>query len=81
MHSELYTKIEGFQYFQNEYGKLKVRIIKGENFKEQDHIKFYNHFKNAYGDENEVEIVYNEPLEIQKNGKFLSLISKVKGQV
>jgi phenylacetate-CoA ligase len=81
LHSELYTKIEGFQYFQNEYGKLKVRIIKGENFKEEDHIKFYNHFKNAYGKENEVEIVYNESLEMQNNGKFLSLISKIKNKI
>jgi phenylacetate-CoA ligase len=77
LHSDLYTKINGMQYFQKEKGKLVVKIIKSDDFTEEDASKFLHHLKISFGTGNEVEIRYVNQLEKLPNGKFQILMSEL----
>lgn len=78
LHNDLYNKIEGIQYIQNEAGSLKVLIIKGLDFYYEDEKTFLKHFSEAIGKESSVKIEYVDKLIYQPNGKFLQLVSKLK---
>jgi phenylacetate-CoA ligase len=77
LHSDLYTKINGMQYFQREKGKLLVKIIKGAGFTDDIANKYLMHFRKSFGDENKVEIQYVSQLDKLPNGKFQILISEL----
>ncbi|WP_431110083.1 hypothetical protein [Winogradskyella poriferorum] len=77
LHSEIYNKIEGIQYVQKSIGELIVKIIRGENFDLKDKEILETHYKNAFGEENKVEIIFVETLEKLPNGKFINLISEI----
>jgi phenylacetate-CoA ligase len=77
LHSDLYTKISGMQYLQKEKGKLLVKIIKGNNFTDNDANQYLSHFQKSFGAENIVEIQYVGQLDKLPNGKFQILISEL----
>lgn len=78
LHGELYDKIDGIQYVQKRKGHLTVRLIKNNFFNDDDDVKFFNHFDYAMGPDGTVEINYVKSLELNRNGKFLILISDLK---
>jgi phenylacetate-CoA ligase len=65
------------QYLQKEKGKLLVKIIKGNNFTDDDANQYLRHFQKSFGAENEVEIQYVSQLDKLPNGKFQPLISEL----
>lgn len=77
LHSDLYNKIDGLQYFQKEKGKLIVFIVKGANFSETDYNILKKHYEVTFGQENEIEIKFVKSLEKLPNGKFVNLISQI----
>ena len=77
LHGNLYDKIDGLQYFQRRKGHLIVRLIKNKSFNSDDEFAFYEHFNYAMGEGNTVEINFVDELELNKNGKFSILISKL----
>lgn len=78
LHSELYNKIDGLQYYQEKKGTLEVRIIKGQNFSINDEKLLYQHFQTSFGENNTVYVRYVTSLEKLPNGKFQNLISQIK---
>lgn len=77
MHSDLYEKIDGLQFIQKKKGELIVLIIKGKDFDEETMRCFYDFYRNVLGKTTQIKIQYVEKLIIQRNGKFLPLISYV----
>ncbi|UII81570.1 phenylacetate--CoA ligase family protein [Flagellimonas sp. CMM7] len=77
LHSELYAKIEGIQYFQHQKGKLQVRIIKGEAFSKTTELELRDEILSKFNLDFELDIKYVGALEKKSNGKFLLLISKI----
>jgi len=77
LHSDLYTKIFGLQYFQSKPGFLEVRVIKGDGFTDYDYRELLRHYEISFGDGNKVEIKFVDKLNKLPNGKFLNLISNI----
>jgi phenylacetate-CoA ligase len=77
LHSDLYNMIEGLQYIQDEPGKLKILLIKGDSFKTDHEKSFFKHYSEAMGPDSEVVIEYVDKLITQPNGKFIQLISNL----
>ncbi|MGD9992099.1 MAG: phenylacetate--CoA ligase family protein [Salinivirgaceae bacterium] len=78
LHSDLYNKINGIQYIQNEKGILKILIIKTDEYSIEDEQTLKAHFLKTLNKETILIIEYVDHLIKQNNGKFLHLISKVK---
>jgi phenylacetate-CoA ligase len=78
LHGEVYDKIDGLQYFQETAGKLEVRVIKGNKFKEETLRELQKHYQRAFGSNNTIEIKFVQKLEKLPNGKFQNLISKIE---
>ncbi|NCC18839.1 MAG: phenylacetate--CoA ligase family protein [Bacteroidia bacterium] len=77
LHSNLYDKIDGIQYFQEEKGRLEIKIVKNENFTNDDFDELLNHYNESFGIDNKIDIQFVQNLEKLPNGKFLNLISKL----
>lgn len=77
LHSEIYEHIDGLQYVQEEKGKLRVLVIKNDNFTIEDEIYMIEHHANAMRDKDSVTIEYVDRLIYQPNGKFMPLVSIV----
>lgn len=78
LHSELYSVINGIQYFQEKKGELRVLIIKSSEYSEHHERELYDHFKTKLKSDTVVRIKYVDKLIKQPNGKFLHIISKIK---
>lgn len=76
LHSDLYSRIDGLQYVQEKRGYLIVNIIPGKDFSECDAAFIKKHYADAMGGDCYVEVRYVDRLELQKNGKFLPVISR-----
>lgn len=77
LHDELYLAIDGLQYYQEEPGKLHVRIIPNARYNANYKSALLSHFKKILKEDTEVVIDEVQQLEKQPNGKFLLLVSKV----
>ena len=77
LHSNLYSVINGLQYFQEKKGELKVLVIKSTEYKEIHERELYKHFKTRLKADTVVRIQYVKKLIKQPNGKFLHIISKI----
>ena len=77
LHNDVYTKIDGLQYFQNEKGKLDIRVIKNSFFVEKTENELKDIFDIKFNNKLDYKIVYVKELEKTVNGKFLFLISKI----
>jgi phenylacetate-CoA ligase len=76
LHGDLYTHIEGLQYYQPSNGILEVRIIKADTFNQQHEIQLIKEIGNKFNSDLDLIINFVNELEFQPNGKFLQLIRK-----
>lgn len=77
LHNELYTVINGLQYYQKVKGRLEVLIIKGEGFADSHEQRLLQDLKYKLAKDTLIEIRYVQELVYNKNGKFLLLKSDV----
>ena len=73
LHSNLYTKIEGLQYYQETIGELEIRLVKSIYYDQNVATAFLKHFTNALGANCNFTFKYVSALEKEPNGKFLVL--------
>jgi phenylacetate-CoA ligase len=78
LHSDLYLYIDGLQYIQDRKGLLTILLIKNNQFRDEHYQRYYKHFKEAMGPDNEIEIRFVHKLIQNSNGKFSVLISKIQ---
>lgn len=78
LHGNIYNHIKGLQYFQEEKGKLQVRVVPENNFNAEIKSKFLAELKNRTGSDLELEIIEVPSLEYSINNKFQMLIQKLK---
>lgn len=78
LHDNIYNHIKGLQYFQDEKGKLQVRVVPENNFNLEIKSKFLTELKSRIGSDLEIEIVEVDSLEYSINNKFQMLIQKIK---
>lgn len=78
LHGDLYERIDGLQYVQEQPGSLDVLIIKGPAYNTSTESALLHHFQACLGAGTVVNIHYVDKLQLQPNGKFLLLISHVK---
>jgi len=76
LHNDLYSVINGIQYYQPRKGVLFVNIIKGGGYGAEHEKRLKQHFCDRLTD-CAVEINYVDKLVIQKNGKFLQVIDSL----
>lgn len=76
VHGDFNEHIDGMQYVQEEPGKLKVLVIKGESWTSKDEDFLLEHIGKTMGGREYVKIDYVNELVMQNNGKFLPLIKK-----
>ncbi|TYB74192.1 hypothetical protein ES676_08395 [Bizionia saleffrena] len=77
LHGDIYEKIDGLQYFQKEKGKLDVRIVKNESFRNETEQELKSVFDEKFNSNIDYKLVYVKELEKKENGKLLLLISKI----
>jgi phenylacetate-CoA ligase len=75
LHGDIYTHIEGLQYFQPLHGVLEVRIIKSDTFNEFHEKQLLKEIGGKFKADLELTIKYVDYLQFQPNGKFLQLIN------
>ena len=78
LHDDLYRKIDGLQYYQQEKGMLEVRIIKNALFTDADEERLLRSIRTKLSPSTIVALRQVEWLERKQNGKFLLLISNVE---
>ena len=74
LHSDIYSYIEGLQYFQSTNGNLEIRIIKSNKYEKAHEEKLVKEIKNKFNSDLILGIKYVDKLEFNPNGKFLQLI-------
>lgn len=77
LHGEVYKKIDGLQYFQDQKGKLEIRVIKNKWFEQQTEIDLIKIFDEKFTNKLVYKIVYVNEVERADSGKILLLISKI----
>lgn len=77
LHDELYTHIEGLQYYQAKKGYLDVKIIPGPTFTNKIESQLLEHFKNRLSLKTKVRICKVQELYKKQNGKFTILETEV----
>lgn len=79
LHNELYTHIEGLQYYQKIKGELEVLIIPNDSYNDAVKKKLIEHFQSRLHLSTKIKIVTVKKLIMNSNGKFLILKSEVNG--
>lgn len=77
LHSELYEKIDGIQYFQDTKGELVINIIKNDKFSEEDLNALTYHFESKMNSDTIIKIFFVDEMKKNANGKFLLLTSNI----
>lgn len=77
LHGEIYSKIDGLQYYQKEKGSLTIRVVKNELYDLTTEKKLREIYKSKFENKVSFEIKYVKELEKNKNGKLLLLLSEV----
>ncbi len=78
-HDDLYMYLAGLQYIQKEKGQLEVLVIKGEGFAQEHDKRLNDYYKSKFSDDTMITITYVDQLLRKANGKFVELISEIKG--
>lgn len=81
--SKAFEGVEGIiegQVIQEDYDKIKILLVKNENFNEKEKDKFLNNIFKLFGKLN-LEILYVDRIERTKRGKLKLVISKLKEKV
>lgn len=78
LHNDIYNYIKNVQYYQQEKGKLTVRVLPEKNFSEAIKENLYNELILKVGKGLEIEIKEVDQVEYTANNKFQLLIQKIK---
>jgi len=78
LHSKFYNHIKALQYFQNQVGKLEVRVIPENNFTREIKEKISNDLKIKCGNGLDINVVEVEAVELSDINKFQLLIQRIK---
>jgi phenylacetate-CoA ligase len=78
LHSDLYNYIKGLQYFQNQIGKLEVRIIPEHNFSKKIEVKILDELNSKAGEGLDIDLKLVESLEYSAINKYQILIQKIR---
>lgn len=78
LHSNFYNYIKGLQYYQNQVGKLEVRVIPEYNFTKKIKEKISDELKIKSGDGLDINVIEVESVEYSAINKFQLLIQKIK---
>lgn len=71
MHSDILDNVKKFQLYQEKYGEVIIKIIKGDNFKDIDKDRIINGFKEKTKSGILYKIEFVNEIENKKNGKFI----------
>jgi phenylacetate-CoA ligase len=74
LHNDIYTYIEGLQYYQSANGSLEIRLIKSDNYKKSHEKELLEQIRNKFNSDLDLTIKYVDKLVFHPNGKFLQLI-------
>lgn len=74
LHDDLYSVINGIQYYQPRKGVLFVNIIKGCGYRAEHETRLKRHYQERLSGCT-IEIKYVDRLVFQKNGKFLQVVN------
>ena len=78
LHNGIYNYIQNIQYYQNEKGKLIVRVVPEKNFTAEVKEKLYKELMEKVGQGLAIEIMEVDKVEYSKINKFQLLIQKIK---
>lgn len=82
MHSEIFTNVERFQFYQDAPGRAELRIVVSASFqKENDERRIYQAFSNKVGEELDIAIRTVDQIELTPRGKQMFLIQKLKTSI
>lgn len=76
MHSMIYVNVEKFQFLQEEKGKCKLLIVKGNKYTKEDEEKIVSEVNKKIGDSIDFIIEYVEDIERTKAGKYRYIVRK-----
>ncbi len=77
MHSDIFDNVEQYQFYQDEIGKLHLRIIKKSSYTSRDEKNIINEFKLKLQDKVDLIIDYVTEIERTDRGKHKFLIQKI----
>ena len=78
LHNGIYNYIQNIQYYQQEKGKLVVRVVPEKNFTAEVKEKLFKELMVKVGHGLEIEITEVDKVEYSKINKFQLLIQKIK---
>lgn len=78
LHSNFYNYIKGLQYYQNQVGRLEVRVVPEHNFSKKIKEKISDELKVKSGNGLDINVVEVESVEYSAINKFKLLIQETK---
>ena len=78
LHNGIYNYIQNLQYYQDQKGKLVVRVVPEKNYTPEIKEKLFNELMQKVGQGLEIDIVEVEKVEYTAINKFQLLIQKIK---
>lgn len=77
MHTNIFDNVVQYQFFQDEIGKVQLKILRGLDFSKKDEINIYKSFKEKFKDLVDLKIIYVEKIENTLIGKQRFLVQKL----
>ena len=69
MHTDVFKNVAQFQFFQQEEGRIDLRVIPKKDFSVKDELKIYNEVKKL-GDGFKLDIKLTEKINLTPSGKY-----------
>ena len=77
VHSDVFSAVRFYQFYQDTPGKVTIRIVKNESYTKEHEEAIRQEFGQRLGAFIQLDIAYVESVEMSKNGKFRYVISKL----
>ena len=78
MHTDVFKNVAQFQFFQQEEGRIDLRVIPKKDFSVKDELKIYNEVKKKLGDGFKLDIKLTEKINLTPSGKYRFLDQRLE---
>jgi phenylacetate-CoA ligase len=79
VHSDIFDRVNQFQFFQNEIGKVELRLVPKTDFSQSDAAAILATFSEKMGDSVDLQLVPMDKLPLTERGKFRFIVQELKG--
>jgi phenylacetate-CoA ligase len=77
MHSAIFDEVSQFQFYQQERGKVELRLVRKPGYSEKDSKAILAAFREKMGDTVDVQLSFKDELSLTSRGKFRFIVQEL----